>query len=307
MNHLLRRAVRARSATSVLPAAPERASVMWASDGVDARMVAEDEEESTREERMRRRMHAENKDAPVLLGSAPDEEEQDEDEEEDDDGGEDIKLRAMLYQRFLIKCQQLQTLIFLVGGAIFTVGSVLFLPQADDWFNYKGQPEQEAIRLTHGCWLFLSGSVVFMIGAYLGKKIGFELMLTGKPLRYNFWRGKHYHHLYWWSDERVNLISCNILMIGTGMYVFGTLGFFPGWPDTSEILGYTACTLFILGSVCFVLSAVLDYLRLRRTHSKYTQFDVEHEYDFTEAAEINGDLQANADVTEEEVSQYHKF
>ena len=101
-------------------------------------------------------------------------------------------------------------------------------------------------------------------------------MLTGEPLSYNFGRGKHYHHLYWWSDEQINVISCDLLIVGTALFLVGTVLFFPGFPASVQPnLTKVASFMFIAGSVFFVTSALVDYLRLRRNHSKYTQFDWE--------------------------------
>eukprot|EP00658_Telonema_sp_P-2_P010593 TRINITY_DN13997_c0_g1_i3.p1 TRINITY_DN13997_c0_g1~~TRINITY_DN13997_c0_g1_i3.p1 ORF type:complete len:476 (-),score=117.76 TRINITY_DN13997_c0_g1_i3:561-1988(-) len=208
---------------------------------------------------------ARNTDAPQLVKVKNDEER------------DEQQLRALLYQRFIVKCQKLQTLIFLCGGVLFVLGSIFFLPQVNDWFS------TEAIRLTHGCWLYLAGSFVFMIGAYLGKRVGVELVLTGKPLRYNFRRGKHLHHIYWWSDEQVNVVSCHLLMVGTLCFVLGTVFFFPGWPQgAAHAVEHMAALFFIIGSIFFAGSAVVDYLRLWRRDSKYTQFEVHHDYMDTE-------------------------
>ena len=56
-----------------------------------------------------RQLHAVNMDAPVL---------ETEGDEEEDEETQEIKLRAMLYSRFLVKCQKLQTSIFFVGNLL---------------------------------------------------------------------------------------------------------------------------------------------------------------------------------------------
>lgn len=193
--------------------------------------------------------HALNLDAPVEVG----------------DMKSDESHRALLYNRFILKCQKLQTVTFATGGVIFTLGSVFFFPQMG---SLHGQ------RLVHGCWLYLSGSLVFLFGAWLGKNVGQELLLTGQPLKYNFARGKHRHHLYWMSDEQINVLSCDILIWGTVLFVLGTVLFFPGFPESiTPYFEYVACILFLAGSCCFVGSAVVDYLRLHRSYSKYTYND----------------------------------
>jgi len=198
-------------------------------------------------------LHSLNLDAPVELG----------------DMNSDESHRALLYSRFIMKCQRLQTFTFAVGGVIFTLGSIFFFPQLGNMNG--GAVGGPTVRLIHGCWLYLSGSVVFLFGAWLGKNVGQELALSGQPLKYNFARGKHRHHLYWWSDEQINVVSCDILIAGTILFVFGTILFFPEYPTSlSPLIDYVACSMFLLGSACFVASAVVDYLRLHRGFSKYT-------------------------------------
>jgi len=188
----------------------------------------------------------------------------------------DDKIRALLYSRFIIKCQKIQTLTFLSGGVCFIAGTVFFFPQIGVIADDKG------LRLTHGCWLYLAGSFIFLVGALLGQYIGKELALTCSPFRYNFALGKHRHHLYWWSDEEIVVASCNVLILGTVLFVVGTVFFFPGYPEwLHEGLEYTATVLFILGSICFLVSAIFDFLRLNRKYSKYTTYlDGNHAMEF---------------------------
>ena len=61
---------------------------------------------ATQREMRLRQLHAVNMDAPVLETAG---------DEEEDEEHQEINLRAMLYSRFLVKCQKLQTSIFFVG------------------------------------------------------------------------------------------------------------------------------------------------------------------------------------------------
>ena len=78
-----------------------------------------------------------------------------------------------------------------------------------------------------------------------------------------------------WPTGEINVIACNVLIVGTVFFLIGTVLFFPSMPpSTKPQISYWAEFCFLIGSAFFLISACIDYLRLRRSKSKYTQFEV---------------------------------
>jgi len=181
----------------------------------------------------------------------------------------DDKLRAYLYSYFIIRCEWLVSIMFATGGLMFSLGSAFFLPEFP-----KISPmtvDDAGVAYIHGAWLFLCGTVVFLCAAGLALFISHETNLTKPPLKYNFLIGKHFHHLYWLNDEEINIASCCCLLIGNGLYVPGTILFFPGY-DANITLEITQAgdVCFIIGSCFFVFSALLDFCKTWRGFTAYT-------------------------------------
>lgn len=162
---------------------------------------------------------------------------------------------TILYRRFIVKCQKLNALIYAFGAFIFILGSIFFLPQAEGYVPNKG---------IHGCWLFLSGSAVYVTGAYLGVKTAQELKITNPPHEYSIPAGTaRTRHMWWLTDEQITMASCWMYIAGAVLFVIGTAAFFPSEGETSWRVG---SFFFVIGSVMFTAGAVLDYLRLERSH-----------------------------------------
>jgi len=158
----------------------------------------------------------------------------------------------VLYKRFIIKCQKLNGLIYAVGGFIFAIGSILFFPQMD----FIPQ------RVFHGCWCFISGTCVYLTGAYLGVITAKELAITAKVRRILPPEITKTRHMWWWSDEDITIVSCYGYIVGALCFLVGTGFFFPGMSHESYMFG---AFMFIVGSIFFTGGAAMDYLRFERT------------------------------------------
>lgn len=162
---------------------------------------------------------------------------------------------TILYKRFIIKSQRLNALIYACAAFIFVVGSCFFLPQASLVVENKN---------IHGCWLFIAGSALSMCGAFLGAKTAEELAITSQPRQFVFSpHDKRCRHMWSHSDEQITIKSCTSYMYGCMLFIVGTAFFYPSLNETCWKIG---TVLFVIGSVCFLIGACMDYCLLERTY-----------------------------------------
>ena len=113
-----------------------------------------------------------------------------------------------------------------------------------------------------GCWCFISGTCVYLTGAYLGVITAKELAITAKVRRILPPEITKTRHMWWWSDEDITIVSCYGYIVGALCFLVGTGFFFPGMSHESYMFG---AFMFIVGSIFFTAGAAMDYLRFERT------------------------------------------
>jgi hypothetical protein len=72
--------------------------------------------------------------------------------------------------------------------------------------------------------------------------------------------------LPFWSDEAVTIVSCSFYVGGNVVFITGSIFFFPRILEAGgPVIRYSACMLFVLGSVLFIIGALIDVIVLVRT------------------------------------------
>lgn len=167
---------------------------------------------------------------------------------------------TILYKRFIVKCQQLNSLLYSFGGLIFVVGSVMFFPQVEGLVPNK---------IIHGLWLFIAGSAVSMTGAYVGDKTAQELAITA-PLEEVQNREEQFQehekrlrHMWWLTDEELTMRSCRCYVVGSISFIVGSAWFFPA---QGEFYWKLATVVFTFGSFMYFVGATMDYMCLERSY-----------------------------------------
>ena len=156
-----------------------------------------------------------------------------------------------LYKAHLLRIQCANCLVYMLGGAFFVGGSVLFFPAMEE-------------LIYHGGWLYITGCVMTLAGALLAMFTAFEMQKTAMPMR--FTNPPHCVYMPNWSDEGATIASCALYVIGNLAYIVGSICFFPKVIEQfGVIIEWTAVVLFILGSVFFLIGAVIDLLLMARS------------------------------------------
>jgi len=150
-----------------------------------------------------------------------------------------------LYKGHLMRMQGANAVIYAFGGLLFAIGSVLFYPHFQE-------------EVVHANWISISGCFVVTVGASLGVGTAYELKKTAPIVVYK----KRYLQ---WSDEDATIISCSIYIFGTVVFIVGLVFFLPSvLASTKTSLNWAAVGLFMVGSACFMVGAIIDLLVLLR-------------------------------------------
>lgn len=156
-------------------------------------------------------------------------------------------LYEQLYKAHVLRLQRANSLIYMLGGACFTGGSVLFFPALED-------------IIMHGGWLYITGCILVLLAAVLGAMTAYEMRKTA-PVGM---RGPHS-----WSDEEATMLSCAMYVLGNVLFIGGSILFFPRILEAGgPVIRLSAVWLFVLGSAVFLAGAIIDLLVVLRTVSE---------------------------------------
>ena len=143
-------------------------------------------------------------------------------------------------ERGQVRRELTESVLYLLSGVTFSIGSILFLPSVYENVN-------EINDLTGGTSLFLAGSVLLAMAAYVNSlSVVVKGTLANNPL-----------------PTQLGVLSLFTTLAGAVAYCMGTLGYYPEF-DASE-----GCTtqwsplevgtnLYVIGAVLFVVSGVLN-------------------------------------------------
>ena len=157
-----------------------------------------------------------------------------------------------LYTAQLHFVQRTNILIYAMGGCFFIGGSVFFFPSLADF-------------IVHGGWLYITGCVLTLLGASLAAATAWELRKTSQ---------KFVHSERWLlgclGDEEATLVSCALYILGSLIFIVGSVLFFD---DVLDALAPTygvapvrlAAVLFVAGSAVFLLGALIDVIVVVRS------------------------------------------
>lgn len=133
--------------------------------------------------------------------------------------------------------ETLNAFLYLLGGGIFIVGSVLFFPRFDALADI-------------GAWLFFGGSLLYIV--VTGHDLA-EAVLYGRTLRHRSLASK------------LELVAAFVYVTGTILFAVGSL-FFLSWIGL-----YTAAAwCFVIGSLLFVIGACINVLQIVEARSLLT-------------------------------------
>ena len=103
-----------------------------------------------------------------------------------------------------------------------------------------------------------------LLGALLAATTAGEMMKTAEPVV--FGPSAPLLALPFWSDEAATIVSCSFYVGGNVVFITGSIFFFPRVLEAGgPVIRYSACILFVLGSMLFVLGAFIDVIVLVRT------------------------------------------
>jgi len=150
-------------------------------------------------------------------------------------------LYEQLYKAHVLRLQRVNSLIFMAGGAFFVGGSTLFFPAMEH-------------LIMHGGWLYITGCILVLLAALLGALTAYEMRKTADIGA----KGR-------WSDEEATMLSCSLYVLGNVEFIVGSIFFFPRMLEAGgPAIRLSAVWLFVLGSVVFLLGALIDLLVVMR-------------------------------------------
>jgi len=179
--------------------------------------------------------------------------------------------------------------IFALANLLFFVGSFCFFPRIKPLFTDSESVVQTAE--TWGAWLFVSGSFMFVIGAFYGSISLGTLLATKEPHLHNA-EDKIYH-----SRKLGGLSS----LLGSVLFVVGSFLYRPGFNPTCNHAKLNGSALqqcahaaefgtwcYIIGGFFFVVDSMFEVLTMWYEHEKHHQQD-EFEQSESDAELIGGE------------------
>ena len=132
---------------------------------------------------------------------------------------------------------------YLLGTVLYLVGAVLFFPQFPEYY------------LTHAAWIIITGACLNCAGATFDYNSGWDSWEQSQrqtPPEPAAWP---------WASISPS-VSVVLYFVANATFGIGAIFFFPVIMDRHRSLEYTGITLFILGSLSFLLAALLDVMLL---------------------------------------------
>lgn len=171
-----------------------------------------------------------------------------------------------LYKATLLQVQRANTLLYMLAGVCFVVGSCMFYANRNSTVWY-----------THGDWLYIAGCLLSGMGALVGLLTAVQLRQTAQQKE---------EQLYCWrvSDEAATISSCTLYLIGNGVFIVGALLFFPQVLEAAarfsvgldNTMSDGAVGFFAIGSILFLCGALIDLGVVVRTGIRKTNESVHH-------------------------------
>jgi hypothetical protein len=155
-----------------------------------------------------------------------------------------------------------ENVLYLVGGTIFTVGSVLYMPDEDKkCILEEGEHECAAIsqevnkydKEFFGSVLFIAGSFVFALAAFVNA--------VGQR-RYDLW-----------THNMLSLIT-GFYLCGSMLFAMGSMCFLPDLGCDQRMVGVGAW-MFIFGSILFLAGSLFSLWRTSHIYSQEGAADEE--------------------------------
>jgi hypothetical protein len=143
---------------------------------------------------------------------------------------------------------------YVVGSVVFAIGAVLFFPERDHCEHIMTglgevdvgktcssalQESKKSIKGWWGTWLFIAGSLIFVIATFLN--------------------ALNQRKFYEWQHTAVCFITL-FYMLGSVLFSMGSLAFLPD-PHCGPELVIIGAWLFIAGSIMFMVASLLSLLR----------------------------------------------